>query len=191
MGRLVTVRSFRDPVDAGIARARLELAGIPSLLLDENLIAVQWLYSRALGGVKLAVDEADLEAARGVLAQDESGDVALAALPDASDASPDADEGCPACGSTRIRSSKLQRRAAALSLLTSLPLIAWRHRWICDACGHSWRDSGGGSGELPPETLAAERLVHRHRPYPMLRGLVATLLGLTVLWYVQYRLRNP
>lgn len=185
---LVTVRAFRDPVDAGIARARLELAGIPSVLLDENLISVQWLYSRALGGVKLAVDEADLEAARQVLAQDESGDFASGADPGAP---PDDDDVCPACGSPRVRSSKLQRKAAALSLLTSLPLIVWRHRWICDACGHSWRYSDRVPPESAPETLAAERLVHRHEPYPMLRGLFATLLGLTILWYVQYRLRNP
>jgi hypothetical protein len=94
---LVTLRSYRDPIDARLAQARLELEGIPSALRDEHVIAVQWLWSRALGGVKLVVDEAHLEAARRLLAADESGDLAAV-----EDACPGRESGWPVIGSSQL-----------------------------------------------------------------------------------------
>lgn len=64
---LATVRSYRDPVSAHVARAMLDEAGIPSFVWDEHLINVQWLYSTALGGAKLEVACRDLERAAAIL----------------------------------------------------------------------------------------------------------------------------
>ena len=47
--------AYRDVPEAYIAKGRLEYVGIECLMRDENLIQVNWLYSNAIGGVKLYV----------------------------------------------------------------------------------------------------------------------------------------
>lgn len=74
---LVTVRSYRDPIDAELAKARLEGAGIPAFLADQHVVAIQWLYSIAIGGVKVNVEDSDLAFAREVLREDHSADLSI------------------------------------------------------------------------------------------------------------------
>jgi len=77
---LVALGSYRDPIDAELAKMRLQNAGIPAIVVDQHLISMQWLYSGALGGVKIKVDESDLEIARNVLREDRSAD--LSSIPE-------------------------------------------------------------------------------------------------------------
>jgi putative signal transducing protein len=77
---LVTLRAYRDPIDAELAKTRLEGAGIPAVVADQHLVGMNWLYSVAIGGVKLKVDESDLARARDALREDRSAD--LRAIPD-------------------------------------------------------------------------------------------------------------
>ncbi len=69
---LTTVASFSFPHEAHIARAKLESESIPATLADEHTIAMQWLYSNALGGVKVQVPTPFAERAIEILAQDNS-----------------------------------------------------------------------------------------------------------------------
>ena len=66
---LVTVRQYRDPFEASIAKSVLDSAGIFSFLKDENTVRLDWGYSQAIGGIRLQVRPEDLEAAEAVLAQ--------------------------------------------------------------------------------------------------------------------------
>ena len=50
-----TIASFINPLEAYIAKGRLEVEGIPSLIAHEHHVWVDWPYSQALGGVKLQV----------------------------------------------------------------------------------------------------------------------------------------
>ena len=50
------------------SRRGVEAAGIRVYLADEQTIAMDWLLSNAIGGIKLQVAERDLERAREVLA---------------------------------------------------------------------------------------------------------------------------
>jgi len=62
---LVEVCRFRDVPEAQLAKGTLDSAGIESVLADENTIQMDWLWSNALGGVKLLVRAEDAgEAAR-------------------------------------------------------------------------------------------------------------------------------
>ncbi|MGG4603753.1 DUF2007 domain-containing protein [Paenalcaligenes sp. Me131] len=54
---LVTISRYSFPHEAYVARALLESEGIPVFLADEHTITMQWLYSNALGGVRLQVPE--------------------------------------------------------------------------------------------------------------------------------------
>jgi len=51
-----------------LLRMRLEDAGIPAYLRDENTIQWDWAYSNMLGGVKVDVADEDVDAAKAVLA---------------------------------------------------------------------------------------------------------------------------
>jgi hypothetical protein len=71
---MMTIASFSKPEEAHLLRMRLEDAGIPAYLRDENTIQVDWFYSNALGGVRVEIAEEDLDAAKAVLAEEpESG----------------------------------------------------------------------------------------------------------------------
>ena len=58
--------------EAECARSALNAAGIDAALADDQIITVNWLYSNALGGVKLLVPQNDAEAATSVLAEEAS-----------------------------------------------------------------------------------------------------------------------
>ena len=176
---LVTLRSYTDPIDAELAKSQLESAGIPAVILDQHLASIQWLYSNAIGGVKLKVDESDLDAALDVLRDERDAD--LAEIPESQTPPADGDF-CPLCGSSDVRPSRLHRTSAALSLATGLPLIAWRRRWICESCSHSWVQAKPQKSEVSERTLQAEEMVHEKRSYPILPVIFVVILGLVILW---------
>jgi len=66
---LVLARSFRGLLEAHLAKASLDSAGIESFLADDNMVAMDWFRSDAIGGVKLLVRETDMADATAVLNQ--------------------------------------------------------------------------------------------------------------------------
>ena len=173
---LVTLRSYRDPVSAHVARAILEENDIPSFVWDEHVINVQWLYSTALGGAKLRVAEGDVERAEAILNRhDEAdlGEVPEGRLP------PAEGDTCPSCAGAEVRGSRLFRSSLAVSLWTGVPVFLWRQRWICQACGYSWKAHPAAEPRPSNATLEAERAVQGHRDgYP---GILAFLVVLAIL----------
>jgi hypothetical protein len=80
----IVVRSFSQPYEAHLACSALEAAGIQARIADEHIVAADWLYSNAVGGVKVLVRSSDVEAARAVLETP-------ASVVDDADASPNGD----------------------------------------------------------------------------------------------------
>lgn len=74
---MVTVGTYENTADAHIALGRLKAEGIPAFLADEHLVQADWLYSIAVGGIKLQVEPRYAERAREILATDYSGDMDL------------------------------------------------------------------------------------------------------------------
>ena len=72
MGRQIQIASFSFPHEAHIAKASLDAANIPASIADEHTINMDWLYSNALGGVKLFVDEEHEIEAKALIEQDYS-----------------------------------------------------------------------------------------------------------------------
>lgn len=64
---LTTVARFDFPYEAQIARAKLEAAGLPAYVADEHTNNADWLYSQALGGVRLQVPSSAVEQAIALL----------------------------------------------------------------------------------------------------------------------------
>ncbi len=125
---LVTIASYSMPYEAHIAKSRLDSEGIPAFIADEHTINMQWLYSNALGGVKLQVPEPYAEAAIEIL--QENREEALIEEQGVDQ------EICPHCGSENTEFYQLGRRWAFLVFIgISFPLFPVRGGIKCKTCG--------------------------------------------------------
>ena len=109
----------------------LQGAGINASLADENLVSPNWLYSNAVGGVKVMVPASQFEEARAVL---DTTAVTVSGQPN-----PGAGEDvCAQCGGTEFELHEQGKRMTALTWLTlGLPLVPVRRSRRCRACGAS------------------------------------------------------
>ncbi|WP_445363511.1 DUF2007 domain-containing protein [Microbulbifer sp. ANSA003] len=127
---LVTVARFSFPYEAQIAKARLESEGIHAFIADEHTVNMQWLYSNAMGGVRLQVSESDLDEANEILNQDRSNLVDQ-------ELGHDEDRVCESCSSRNVESfTKGKKPAFLVFLLLGMPLFFYQHGVKCKDCGH-------------------------------------------------------
>lgn len=123
-----TIATCSKAEEAHLVRGRLEAAGIRAFIQDENLAQMDWLYSNAIGGVRVQVAEEDFEAAQVLLSAD-AGEAANGLSVD-----------CPRCGSPDTGPDEFPRRVAFLTMLfLGAPLLFSRDRWQCRACSHRWK----------------------------------------------------
>lgn len=127
---LVTVASFTDAIAAHIARGRLAAEGIDAIVADEHVVWADWLYSNAVGGVKLRVAASEAPRARAVLQALAQGDFAA----------PDEDVAprCPRCGGAIAADRRTLRVALVSLVLFQIPLPFTRNGVRCTQC--AWRD---------------------------------------------------
>lgn len=134
--RWVTVASYWNPSEAHIARLKLESEEIDCVIVDENLVATQWLWANALGGVKVQVPEPDASRAVSLLET-----TAAKAIKSADGESLfDGLSRCPQCGSDDIYIPRFSRKFSFLSiLLLGLPIPFIHRNNRCAACGFEWK----------------------------------------------------
>lgn len=126
---MITIATFSKPEEAHLFRTRLEAVGIPAFVQDEHFVQMDWLYSNAIGGVRVQIADDDLDSAKEFLAADSP-----QSCPEADDVV------CPACGSHETAPDELPRRLAFLSLLViHFPLLFSRRRWRCSSCRHVFK----------------------------------------------------
>ena len=115
--------------EAHLARLRLGAQGIEGYLLDEYMIQMDWLYSNAMGGVRLVVHDDQADSALSILRQ------------------PPADEGmefppCPNCGATNTKIDVLPRKLAfGFMFFLSAPIVCIGRQFHCPACKTGWSAS--------------------------------------------------
>jgi hypothetical protein len=126
---LKTVATYSFPYEAQISRAKLDSQGIPAFVADEQTINMQWLYSNALGGVRLQVPEAYVEQALDVLSEDGTDALEQEVGIDATE--------CSECGSTNTEPFQKGKRWAFLVFLgLDFPLFPVKNTTKCKECGH-------------------------------------------------------
>ena len=128
--KLVTIATFSTPFDANMAKSVLESAGIPVFIADEYTIGMNWLYSNALGGVKVQVPESVACEAREILA--------LQTEQPAPDKLSETDT-CPQCGSRSTEDFQDKRGSFFTWLLLGIPLLLPSEKKRCHNCGQSWK----------------------------------------------------
>lgn len=102
------------------------------------MIATNWLYSNAIGGVKLQVEEPDAERALEILAVDQLD----------SKTTREGQPQCPKCGSSNTHYVVFNQRVVFASwLLTPIvsgssgfPLPFFKKKWECSDCDSEWQD---------------------------------------------------
>jgi Putative prokaryotic signal transducing protein len=129
---LVSIRRFRDLPEALLAKGGLESAGIECFLVDDNMVRLDWFYSNLVGGVKLAVDAVDAEAAIAILDQPIPESFEVEGVGEY------AQPRCPVCNSLDVSCDELNRKIAYSSAYLGVPLPIHSREWNCHSCKHVW-----------------------------------------------------
>jgi len=134
--KIITFKTFYDPMLAHVIRTRIEAQGIPCFLSDENFITAQPIFNQATGGIKLNVFEHDLDKCQAILTEEVTLNVDEPAEID-----PDTHQVmvCPFCASSNVRYGQAtERRFNMLTLVVSLFLFVYpfynRKSWHCFNC---------------------------------------------------------
>lgn len=124
------IATYRDAPSAYIAASILAAEEIPYRIVGEYTVGVQWLWSHAIGGVKIEVSSERAAEASALLERDHSVEPTAAEL-----------YTCPACASTDVRRGRLRKWSGILAFFTGVPVVAWSRGSSCGACGHRWKDA--------------------------------------------------
>jgi hypothetical protein len=133
---LITLRQFRDLPEALLAKSCLNSAGIECLLLDDNLVRLDWFWSNLVGGVKLKVEPSDAESAMEILNQSIPEKIDVAGIGEYEQPH------CPNCQSLDVTFRELNRPVSYATVWLNLPIPVHRKAWRCHSCNVQWEDYG-------------------------------------------------
>lgn len=129
MSNLIVIASYSFPLDANIAKAALRSTGIPAFLADEHTINMQWLYSNAMGGVRVLVAKEHKSAAITLLTNNFS-------LAVDTECGSNIDT-CQSCGSKNVEHyTKGKVPAYLLFIVIGFPFFFHKHGFKCSDCGY-------------------------------------------------------
>ncbi len=129
--RLVDVGAYTFCHEAYSVQAVLRAFGVESYLIDENTIRIKWIWSAAVGGIKVRIAEEDLDTATDILSTElvDPKDKALFA---------NAWGPCPHCGGGDSRYFPNVIPAYLLHYFF-VPFLRPIRRYKCLGCGRFWR----------------------------------------------------
>jgi DNA-directed RNA polymerase subunit RPC12/RpoP len=128
----VTIRTFSSAWEADLAKTHLEASGINAFILDSQTISVNWLFSNAIGGIKLQVAEDQAKEAKEVLSHTHV---------DVQELNVEEKIECPQCESKKVTLINWERRWSLVSiLLLGFPIFYPRNRYQCQNCGNRWKE---------------------------------------------------
>ena len=130
----IVLRRFRDLPEAMMAQGKLDSAGIECHLADDNTVRMDWMWSNAIGGVKLLVREEDAPEAAHLL------DQPIPERLDVPEVGEYAQPTCPSCGSLDVSFDELNKTLSYGSVFIGLPVPIHRRGWTCHDCGQKWSD---------------------------------------------------
>jgi hypothetical protein len=131
---VIAIRRYRDIPAALLAKSVLDSAGIENFLTDVNTVRMDWLWSNALGGVRLFVKDSDASAAEELLNQSFRDSFEVEGQERFTQPR------CPVCQSFDVSYKGLHNRIAYASIILHIPIPLSRLGWRCASCGHMWED---------------------------------------------------
>lgn len=134
--KLVTVRTFDNSIEAHLLKSKLQSENIKCYLFDENIVGLNPLYNIAAGGIKLKINELDLEKASIIIHEADKATL----LNDDGDSLC-----CLRCNSTEIYSKFKSMRGTKgfMSILVALILVVYPIYFKtvnrCKECGYEFK----------------------------------------------------
>jgi len=133
---LITLKTFDNSIDAHILKSKLESEGIVCYLFDEHTVTMNPLYNVTVGGIKLKINESDLE-----LAQEIYNSIQITPFTNDENAAIK----CPRCQSTELYSDfkSMKGPNVIVSAFTSFffllfPLF-YKSVYKCKKCGEEFK----------------------------------------------------
>lgn len=133
---LITVKTFDNSIDAHLLKSKFESEGIVCYLFDEHTVSINPLYNVTVGGIKLKINDFDLEKAQEVYAEiqgsaytDEKGNEVK----------------CPKCESTDLFTEYSVRKGvkgffSSLSAFVITMIPFWSKKmYKCKNCGEEFK----------------------------------------------------
>lgn len=140
--KIIVYKTFYNPIEASIVRAKLEDSGFHCFLTDENLLILNPLYNQAMGGVKLHVFERDLSGIDLLMSE---GNTLATNDQDLSndETAKDNEIICEKCGSKHVAFGQATKRrfswwVALISVLLGMYPFKVNKCFHCYDCGHEW-----------------------------------------------------
>ncbi|MFD1873779.1 DUF2007 domain-containing protein [Hymenobacter bucti] len=139
---IIVLDSYYEPLAAHMARTKLEAAGIPCFLTNENLVSLNRMYSPVAGGVRLHVYQRDAAQATEVLRELPLMQAVPGGLAGPAQ-QPHSATTCPRCGSADVTTEAPAEPVNAASWLPTL-LARLRHYFAqgqthhCFNCGFDY-----------------------------------------------------
>jgi hypothetical protein len=140
-GNFVILRRCRDLPEAELAKSYLGSAGIKCFLQDHNTIGVNWVWSYALGGIKVCVNSEDADAAAQLLGQEIPERFNVDGIGEYKQPR------CPNCHSLDISLRDWDNPYAAFASSVPGQLTRSGHLWLCHSCSLEWHEPDAVSGE--------------------------------------------
>lgn len=128
---LKTITNYIDAIQAHIVKGKLNSEGIHASIAHEHHIWENWMISNAIGGVKIQVPESQVENAKKILADIDTGKFEIE---DKSRLE------CPVCKSNNIVENKNSWRFAFIGLFAlHIPIPYHRNKVKCNNCDYKWK----------------------------------------------------
>ena len=122
-----------DLLEAHLVASFLRAQGIDATVFDADFVRQDWLAALAYGGYRVVTDDGDAVEARRLIDRRRANDFAF----DEAEADVPA---CPRCGSRDVVEDAARRRiASAILFVFLLPVVWFKWRCRCRACGNSWK----------------------------------------------------
>ncbi len=139
MSNWITIRTFDNYIEANIVENVLNEEGIETLMQDENTVTANWLWSNAIGGIKLQIKEEDIAAAKDILEQLSNQNTSERETVGFYENTEGLDENnriCVYCGSKNTKQETYDKQWTLGSILAlGFPIFFKSKKWYCFHCG--------------------------------------------------------
>lgn len=139
MSNWITIRTFDNYIEANIVENVLNEEGIETRMQDENTVTANWLWSNAIGGIKLQIKVEDETVAEDILnrlAEQNAKEQETIGFYESTEGLDAQNRICIHCGSKNTKQVLLDKKWSLGSILAfGFPIFFQSKKWHCFHCG--------------------------------------------------------